>query len=285
MRLLRICGAFALAAVAGAVWFSTSSGLPLASGRAVPPPVPLPSSSGPSQPPMRAHRPTAGTARSKRDAAKALGSSSVPAHSAPAPQTPASSAARPPGVSPAPDQAELEAALLTAAELPGSGYTTQQGASQAGLGSLQYCPALSAGQSGVSAQASRSFSGGNAGPDISEGLFQDTVSGAKQMVGAFTTVPRTCGRFSTVVGGLSLAVTVSAVSFPPIGDETAAVQVNVQIPVSQSGVTYQVTISGDVVAIRHAGTVIVVTNVGYPLDEGLTESVAATAYTKVAARW
>jgi hypothetical protein len=179
-----------------------------------------------------------------------------------------------------PDQEQLQAALLTASQLPGGGYTVQPSSSAVGLGSLKYCPALSAGESGVSAQASQAFTAGSAGPDVSEGLFQDTVSGAEQMLGAFTTVPRTCGSFSTTVGTLQLAISVAAASFPSIGDQTAAVQVNVTLA------AYNATIYADVVAIRHGGTVIVITNVQYPgLDQGLTAAVATAAYNKVAARW
>jgi hypothetical protein len=180
-----------------------------------------------------------------------------------------------------PDQADLEAALLTAGELPGSGYTAQAGASAVGLGSLNACPALSAGESGVSAEATVSFTGGGGtGPFLNEGLFQDTVTGAQQMVGAFGTVASTCGNFSITDGGLSLAVNVITVPFPQIGDQTAALQINVQI------LGENVTVSGDVVAIRYGGTVIVVTNVAYPdLSQRLTESVAAAAYAKVVSRW
>jgi hypothetical protein len=184
-----------------------------------------------------------------------------------------------------PGQADLQAALLTAADLPGSGYTTQQAVSGAGLGSLKDCPALSAGESGISAQATESFSASTASPatEISEGLFQDTVSGAEQMVGAFSTVASTCGSFSTTIstsgGPLTLAITVTAEPFPSIGDETAADSVNVYIAAAN------VTITADVVAIRHGGTVIEITNVDYPPVSGLTQAVAAAAYKKVAARW
>jgi hypothetical protein len=164
--------------------------------------------------------------------------------------------------------------------LPGSGYSAQSAASSVGLGSLRYCPALSAGQSGVSAQASESFTAGSAGPDISEALFQDTVSGAEQMLGAFATVVSSCGNFSTEVDGINLAITVGAVPFPAIGDQAAAVQINVALT------KYNVVISGDIAAIRHGGTVIVVTNVEYPaLDQGLTKAIATAAYAKASALW
>jgi enamine deaminase RidA (YjgF/YER057c/UK114 family) len=171
-------------------------------------------------------------------------------------------------------------ALLTAAELPGTGFTAQPAASSVGLASVKYCPALSAGQSGVSAQASESFTAGQTGPDVSEALLQDTVNGARQMLGAFATVASTCGNFSAEVDSIKLTITVGTVPFPAIGDQAVAVQVNVTLT------GYNVVISGDVVAIRHGGTVLVVTNVEYPtLDQGLTQDLAKAAYSKAKALW
>jgi hypothetical protein len=179
-----------------------------------------------------------------------------------------------------PDKAQLQAALLTAAQLPGSGYQEQPPSSGPGLGSLKDCPALSAGQSGISAQVSQSFAAGQTGPDISEGLFQDTISGARQMEGAFRTAVASCGSFSIVIKGVPFAVNATTIPFPSLGDQTAAIQVTV------SQAALQFSISGDVVAIRHGGTVIVITNVSYPmLSTGLTEAVAEDAYAKVASRW
>jgi hypothetical protein len=132
----------------------------------------------------------------------------------------------------------------------------------------------------VSAQASESFTAGSTGPDVSETLLQDTVKGARQMLGAFATVARTCGSFSVAVDGISLAISVGAVPFPLIGQQIAVVQVNVTLT------DYDVVISGDIVAIRHGGTVVVVTNVEYPtLDAGLTTSIARAAYSKASVLW
>jgi hypothetical protein len=284
MRVLRICGSLALVILAGAVWFSTSSGVlpasvhsgapvgPLLPGSPFSPITPLSPVSRPRSHPARAPRPSPSAstkARSRRVRS--------PGWPGPSKRPPASPS---PSPSPVPDQAQLQAALLTAAQLPDGSYTAEPAAADVGLGSLKYCPALSAGQSGVTAQASVSFNGGETGPDISEGLFQDTVRGAEQMLGAFKTVPSSCGSFSAVVDGISLAITVGTVSLPAIGDQTATVQVNVTLT------AYDVTISGDVAAIRHGGTVIVVTNVAYPtLDQGLTQAVAAAAYKKAASLW
>ena len=133
----------------------------------------------------------------------------------------------------------------------------------------------------MSAQASVTYAAASAGIVISEGLFQDTVSGAEQMVGAFTTVPSTCGRFTATVGKASLPVTISAIPFPSVGEETAAVQVNITVPAYNN-----ITVSCDMVAIRHGGTVVVVVNLDYPvLKKGLTQSVTQDAYAKAAALW
>jgi len=278
MRALRVCGSLALVVVAGVVWFSTSPGHLLAGGHPSPSVSPLPPFTGNrSQPRGRGHHP-AGRARSADKLVKRSSSPGAPNRATPPPHH----RPRPPAPI-IPDQADLQAALLTAGQLPGGGYTVQSAAASVGLGSLKYCPALSAGESGVSAQASVAFTAGQVGPDVSEGLFQDTVTGAEQMLGAFTTVADTCGSFTTEVDGLHLAISVEPVPLPPAGDQTAAVQVNVTVTVSADE---DATISGDVVAIRHGGTVIVITNVQYPqLDQGLTQEIATAAYAKVAARW
>lgn len=275
-RLALGSSALVLAVVAAAIWFATSPGSQLTHSHSAPPVTP---GTGPSASHGQAIRDTGphshGRPAGVPDAAPAgnAGSASL---AGPAPTRPLAS----PGF--VPDQADLQAALLTAAELPGSGYTVAPSGSAVGLGSLKTCPALSAGESGVSAEVSVAFMGGNEGPEISEGLFQDTVTGAQQMLAAFSTVASTCGSFSVPVDGLSLAVTVTTATFPPVGDQTAAVQVTVTVDLAIGNVT----ITGDVEAVRHGGTVIVVTNVAYPAaDQGLTQSIAAAAYAKVASRW
>jgi hypothetical protein len=179
-----------------------------------------------------------------------------------------------------PTTADLQAALLTPAQLPGGTYTPVPPADGTlGPGSFAGCPALSAGQSGVTAQASEFLMAGQAGPFIDEALLQDSVSGAEQMVSALTAVA-SCGAIPLTVAGTTLDVTLAPESFPALGDQQAAVAVNVSVPGGSTTVHI-----GDIAAVRHGGTVIEVTNVGFPLNGPLTAEVATDALAKVAARW
>jgi hypothetical protein len=46
-----------------------------------------------------------------------------------------------------------------------------------------------------------------------------------------------------------------------------------------------VSITGDIVAVRSGGTVILLVNAALQLDAGLTEALAQEAYAQVVARW
>lgn len=184
----------------------------------------------------------------------------------------------------APTKAQLRAALLTVGELPGTGWTSQPNSSSPGPKALKKCKALSAGQRGVTAQVAVSFSDGGTQPDgtvkpyVSEGLIQNSVAGAKQMVGAFATIPRTCGPYSLKVQGVQISITITTEPFSRIGDEAAELKVTISAGQFSAAV-------GEVIAIRHGGTVILVTDAALPLHSGLTRQVAVRAYRKVAARW
>jgi hypothetical protein len=195
------------------------------------------------------------------------------------PRPPSSGPPSSPAATFIPSQADLQGALLTAAELPGSGYTAQPPGAGIGLGSLNQCPELNAGESGISAQAAASYTGGSAGPDVSETLLQVSRSGAKAMIAAFDQVAQACGRFSLTIHGIAMDIAVSIEGFPATGDQSAALSVVAVLP------AFGVAITGDIVAVRHGGTVIVVTNVGLPLKSAVTQAMMARAYAKVAARW
>jgi hypothetical protein len=185
-----------------------------------------------------------------------------------------------PATFPVPSGADLQAALLTAAELPGGGFAAEPTGSGISLGSLQrVCPVLGGFGSGGSAQASAAYTRGGLGPDLSETLLQASVSGAETQIGQFAQVAQACGSFSIAVNGTYAAVAITIEAFPSVGDQTVALRISADLP------AYGVTISGDIVAVSHHGTVIVVTNVGLPLDSGLTRAVVTQAYAKVAARW
>jgi len=181
-----------------------------------------------------------------------------------------------------PSAADLQAALLTSGELPDGSYTVQPSDSAIGFGTLTSvasCPQLTEGQSDLSAEQAVAYTAGQLGPDLSETLLQNSVSGARTQLAGFGQVARACGHFALTADGLKMDITLATEPFPVSGDQTVALRITVVV------LEYGVTINGDMVAVRHEGTVIVLTNVGYPLNSGLTESLTARAYAKVAARW
>lgn len=181
--------------------------------------------------------------------------------------------------SPPPTQAELEAALLTTADLPGGGFSADPPGSGVTLSSLGECPELNDGP-GPNAQAAASFTGGGDGPYISETLLQYSVSEAKAQISLFTKVAQACNNLSFTADGLTFSVGIVTEQPPGLGDESVALRINAAPTVDPSLI-----ISGDLVAVRHGGTVVVVTNVGLPLEATLTPAVVSRAYAKVAALW
>jgi len=182
------------------------------------------------------------------------------------------------GTSSAPTTAELKAALLTAAQLPGGPYTQVPAGSIPGTGALGTCPALSAGGAGVTAQASVFYEAGLYGPYIEEALLQDSLSGAEQMVSALTEAARSCGAIPVTIDGLNLIVTMQAEPFAAIGSQQAAIAVYVAAAGGSAAIH-----AADIAAVRYGDTVIEVANAGYPVDQALTTEVTAEAYDKVVA--
>jgi len=97
-------------------------------------------------------------------------------------------------------------------------------------------------------------------------------------------VANACPSFTVVIptaslGKLTVQIGVADEAFPAVGDQTAALRVTADV------ITIGVTVSGDIVAVRHGGTVILVVNVALQVDSGLTRSVLDEAYRKVATSW
>jgi hypothetical protein len=98
------------------------------------------------------------------------------------------------------------------------------------------------------------------------------------MVSALTEAAQSCGPIPVSFDGLNLIVTMQAEPFPAIGNQQAAIAVDV------STVSGSITIhAADITAVRYGDTVIEVANAGYPVDEALTTEVTAEAYEKVVA--
>lgn len=185
-----------------------------------------------------------------------------------------------------PSQSDLEAALLTAPEV-GSNFTQQPQGSGISENSLNTaCPAVGGGAN-PSEMAIRAFvanPNSTSITDVTEELLQYTVTDAKAQLDQFAQVAKACPSFTVVIptsslGKLTVQIGVANEALPAVGDQTAAVRVTADV------ITFGVTVSGDIVAVRHGGTVVLVVNVALQVDSGLTRSVLDEAYKKVAASW
>ncbi len=184
-----------------------------------------------------------------------------------------------------PTQTELEAALLTASEV-GPGFSVQAPGSGISEGSLtNACPAVAAG-SNPSETAIRAFvanPGTLSVDDVTEELLQFTVSGAEAQLDQFAQVVNACGSFSVTIPtsaeNLQVQIGLANEAFPAVGDQTAAIRVTADV------VTLGVTVTGDIIAVRYGGTVVLMVNVALEVSSDLTRSVVDTAFAKVAARW
>ena len=185
-----------------------------------------------------------------------------------------------------PSQSDLEAALLTAPEV-GPNFTEQPQGSGISVNSLNNaCPAVGGGAN-PSETAIRAFvanPNSTSITDVTEELLQYPVSDAKAQLDQFAQVAKACPSFAVVIptsslGNLTVQIGVADEAFPAVGDQTAALRVTADV------ITVGVTVSGNIVAVRHGGTVILVVNVALQVDSGLTRSVLDEAYRKVAASW
>ncbi|MYS22114.1 MULTISPECIES: hypothetical protein [unclassified Streptomyces] len=214
---------------------------------------------------------------------------SPPGHSphSPHPPKPPSRPSRTPSARPAttrppathvPSAADLRAALLAVADVP-DGFTRQTGpAPGSGDSSLAACPVLASDPKGASASASVVFADAT-GTSLSETLLQYTGSGAARAMAAYQGMPSACASFSGEVDGFEVSFRAAPLSLPAVGDQSTTTRFTGTIP-ALGAALYM-----DVRAIRHSGTVIVVSHDGLAVDTALTRDTAATAYRKAAARW
>ncbi|HEY3871865.1 MAG TPA: hypothetical protein VGM10_26115 [Actinocrinis sp.] len=215
-------------------------------------------------------------------------SSAGPSASAP-PQT--QQAQSPPGTGPAspspsasptfePTSADLRAALLTAAQIPGGGFTVQSTATSLPVNTVAQCPALNELQSSADAEADISFSSSSLGPYISETLLQYSVPAAQAQIAQFAEVANSCSDMQFAIEGLDIDASLAVEPFPPFGDQTSALLLTADV-LTLGGFV----INGEIVGVRHGGTVIVISNVAYPPDTSLTPEVVSRALANVTARW
>jgi len=145
---------------------------------------------------------------------------------------------------------------------------------------LRDCPFATVDQANPSAQADEAFTAGSAGPDVSETLLQYPVSVAKGQMKQFAETAIACSSFAANEQGLVLRVALVREAFPSFGDDTIALRISAVVVTREN-----LTIDSDVIAVRRGGTVLLVTNVGMPLNTGLSRTLVAAAYGKVPRKW
>jgi hypothetical protein len=178
-----------------------------------------------------------------------------------------------------PTAADLQAALLTAADLP-AGYSAQP-VSESDLGgsSLSGCPALTSNPMGVSDQAAVNLTGPGAATSVSETLMQLTAGDAAKAMASYAAMSTSCRSFTGQVDTYPVAFSTAPLAVTALGDQRTAVRITGYV------LALHVSIYTDVVVVRHGGTLIVVIDVGLTPETAFTGQIASKAYAKVAARW
>jgi hypothetical protein len=173
--------------------------------------------------------------------------------------------------------------LLTTADLPAGYVATPAGTNPAsGMGpSLHDCGSARSSPSPGTARvdALAVFQQGVT-MFVAEGLTVTDEATARGTIEGLATVTRDCGAFSGVGGpGLDISVTLAQLTFPPVGDGSAAFRMTGSL----GGVA--TAIFAHVVAFRHRDVVITVTVMGMrDPDVATTGAIVRSALAKVRAR-
>ncbi|MEU6020676.1 hypothetical protein [Micromonospora sp. NPDC047134] len=180
---------------------------------------------------------------------------------------------------PPPSDAELAAALLTAADIGGSYRSIPIEANAAGgLGDgVTQCgeAASDDGATPGGRRAEAGFQGGQLGPFVAEVLTALPQTDAQRAMAAFRRAMQECAEF-TSSGDLSgVTIRLEQLSFPTMGDETFAYRV---IAAAGGGLV----LYGHVVAVRHRDVLVLITlmQVGSP-EVGPTAEIVAKAVDKL----
>jgi hypothetical protein len=183
--------------------------------------------------------------------------------------------------SPVPTAAQLQSALLTLSDLPDTGLQVLPpiviGNSDASL--LSGCPYATQSEPAPSADVDADFGSSLIGPDIiTEELQQYPVSVAEAQLQQFAQTASQCATFSTYLDNFHVVITLVREAFPSLGDGAVALSLTADV-ISP----YDLSVSSDIVAVRDGGTVMVITNTDPDLQFSDTESLAETAFNKLAA--
>jgi hypothetical protein len=178
-----------------------------------------------------------------------------------------------------PTTADLQAALLTPADMP-AGYNVQPtDTALLGDSSLSGCPQLTGSPPDVTAQALVDLAGPARAPSVSETLMQVSPGHAVTAMAGYAAMAADCSQFTGVVGHYQVSFTTSPLAVSALGDQRSAVQITGLIAAAHASIYV------DFVAIRHDSTLIVVIGAGLTSSPAFTEQAASTAYARVAARW
>lgn len=178
-----------------------------------------------------------------------------------------------------PTTAELQAALLTTADMP-AGYSVEPGGGSALDGSsISGCPQLASNPSGVTAQATVGLADPPDKPSVGETLLQLSPADAASAMASYARIATDCSQFTAVVDHYNVTFTTAPLAVGAQGDQASAVHITGHIR-SASRPIYV-----DFAAIRHGGTLIVVIDVNLTSDTAFTTQITGQAYAKVAARW
>ena len=183
----------------------------------------------------------------------------------------------PPDAAP-PDAARLGSALLGPADLPGYVQSPLQTSPVAGMGSsMTQC----AGQNDPSATGSQArvmLQAGPTGPFFGETLMAMSEADATRLVQGLTQVTKNCGSFDGgSPGGMKFDVAIGHLTFPRVGDDTAAFRMTATV--EQAGAA----VYARVVAVRRGGLVLLLVLMQFNSPEvSGTEDLVRRAYAKAA---
>lgn len=180
-----------------------------------------------------------------------------------------------------PSQAQLQAALLTVANLPsGMGFQSQPVPTGNHVGSFAPCPDAAKGPQ-PSKAASIGFTTGTGLNTMTliEGLQQYSAGAALATLKQVADIVSECNNIKFHEAGLDVRMNVEREAFPSYGNGTVALRA-----VSDITNANDTMVDTDIVAVRHGGIVIVITNTAEAqiFDPSLTRLAVAAAYKKAA---
>lgn len=178
-----------------------------------------------------------------------------------------------------PTTADLQAALLTTADMP-AGYTVEPGDGSGLAGSsISGCPVLAGNPAGVTEQASVGLADPPHNPSMGETLLQLSRAHAAAAMAGYASIATDCGQFSAVVGNYNVTFTTQPLAIGALGDQATAVHLTGRIASANAPIYV------DFAVIRHGSTLIVIVDVSLTSDTSFTAQIAGKAFAKVAARW